>query len=102
MGTIKKYVAMATVEGGRQQVVFLYDKSSQQLQQISSQTITTSTALQVEQTTTVWGQTTLTTNSLEYVMEKYPDTPAVNQAVDAYFQSAVSTFTEAVQVVQIK
>jgi hypothetical protein len=98
-------VAIAVVEGGRQQVVFLFDKSSQKLQQLSSQTITTasssSSSLQVEQTTTLWGETVLTTNSLVYVSEKYPDTPAVTQAVDAYFQSEVSSHTESVQVVQL-
>lgn len=95
-------MAIAAVEGGKQQVVFLYDKTTQQLKQISSQIITTSaTALQVQQTATSWGETVLTTNSLEYITEKYPDTPAVTQAVDTYFQTPTSTHTESVQVVEL-
>lgn len=83
-------------------MVFLYDKAAQELKQISSQIITTSTtALQVQQTTTSWGQTVLTTNSLEYATEKYPDTPSVTQAVDTYFQTEVSPHTESVQVVEL-
>ena len=95
-------MAIVPVENGKQQMVFLYDNTTQQLKQISSQAIPTSTtALQVQQTTTSWGETVLTTNSLEYVTQKYPDTPNVTQAVDTYFQAPVSNQTESVQVVEL-
>jgi hypothetical protein len=43
MGNIIKYVAIAPAESGKQQVVFLYDRTAQQLKQISSQIISEKT-----------------------------------------------------------
>jgi hypothetical protein len=98
---VKKYVAIAPVESGKQQVVFLYDKTTQKLKQISSQTLsTTITALNVEQTTSKWGETVLTSNNVQYVAQKYPDTPAVTQSVDAYFQQSIASTIQSVQVVE--
>ena len=54
----------------------------------------------MEQSTSQWGETTLTTNSIRYVTQKYPEALTVLESVEKYIKSPVTDNTQSVRVVE--